>query len=114
MEEYLGVVPPDDGQGVLQDVHWSGGMIGYFPSYMLGNLYAAQIFNTAKKEIPDLEGKIARGELLPLREWLREKVHRHGRIYEPEELLERVTSEGPNPRYFMDYITAKFSEIYRL
>jgi len=114
MKKYLGVVPPDDARGVLQDVHWSGGMLGYFPSYMLGNLYAAQIFNTAKREIPDLEGKIARGELLSLREWLREKIHRHGRIYEPQELLERVTGEGPNPDHFMNYITEKFSEIYQL
>jgi carboxypeptidase Taq len=114
MKKYLGVVPPDDANGVLQDVHWSGGMLGYFPSYMLGNLYAAQIFNTITEEIPNLEAKIAQGELLPLREWLKEKIHRHGRIYEPKKLLERVTGEGPNPRYFMHYITEKFSEIYEL
>ncbi|MFQ6053879.1 MAG: carboxypeptidase M32 [Candidatus Bathyarchaeia archaeon] len=114
MREYLGVVPPDDARGVLQDIHWSSGYLGYFPSYMLGNLYAAQIFAAAKREIPDLEEKIARGELLPLREWLKEKIHRHGRIYEPKELLERVTGEGPNPGHFMNYITEKFSEIYRL
>jgi carboxypeptidase Taq len=114
MKKYLGVVPPNAAKGVLQDVHWSAGYLGYFPSYMLGNLYAAQIFNTIKKEIPDLEGKIAQGELLPLREWLKEKIHRFGRIYEPKELLERVTGEGPNPGYFMDYTTTKFEEIYEL
>jgi carboxypeptidase Taq len=114
MKRYLGVVPPDDAQGVLQDIHWSAGYFGYFPSYMLGNLYAAQIFAAAKEEIPDLEGKIAQGELLPLRGWLKEKIHRFGRIYEPQELLERVTGEGPNPRHFVHYITEKFSEIYEL
>ena len=114
MKNYLGIVPPDDAQGVLQDVHWSAGMIGYFPSYMLGNLYAAQIFDTAKRELPGLEEQIARGELLPLRDWLREKIHRHGRIYEPEELLKRVTGEGPNPEHFLNYIHMKFSEVYRL
>jgi len=89
-------------------------MIGYFPSYMLGNLYAAQLFTTAKREIPDLEERIARGELSPLREWQREKIHRHGRIYEPEGLLEKVTGEGPNPRHFLHYIKEKFSEVYKL
>ena len=114
MKEYLGIVPPDDAKGVLQDIHWSSGYFGYFPSYMLGNLYAAQIFAAAKRELPDLEERIAHGELLPLREWLKEKIHRHGRIYEPEELLEKVTGEGPSPKYFVDYITEKFSEVYRL
>ncbi len=114
MEEYLGVVPPDDKSGVLQDVHWSAGYFGYFPSYMLGNLYAAQIFNTARKEIPDLEGKIAQGNLSPLREWQRERIHRFGRIYEPKDLLKKITGEGPNPGHFMDYITEKFEEIYQL
>ncbi len=114
MERYLGIVPPDDAKGVLQDIHWSLGYFGYFPSYMLGNLYAAQIFAAAKRELPDLEERIARGELLPLREWLKEEIHRYGRIYEPEELLEKVTGEGPNPQHFMDYITEKFSEVYKL
>jgi len=114
MKRYLGVVPSDDAQGVMQDVHWSAGLIGYFPSYMLGNLYDAQIYHTALREIDDLPGKISRGELLPLREWLREKIHRFGRIYDPKELLQRVTGEGPNPQYFLDYVKAKYGEVYRL
>ncbi len=114
MKRYLGVVPPDDAQGVMQDVHWSAGLIGYFPSYMLGNLYDAQIYRTALREIDDLPGKISRGELLPLREWLRDKIHRFGRIYDPKELLQRVTGEGPDPQYFLDYVRTKYGEVYRL
>ncbi len=114
MNRYLGVTPPDDAHGVLQDVHWSGGMIGYFPSYMLGNLYAAQIFAAAKREIPSLEEKIASGDLLTLREWLREKIHRFGRMYAPKDILEKATGEGPNPNYFLEYVRDKFSDVYRL
>ena len=114
MKRYLGIVPPNDAKGVLQDVHWSAGYFGYFPSYMLGNLYAAQLFQAAEREIPDLWGKIAKGELRPLREWQREKIHKFGKIYEPKELLEKVTGEGPNPQHFLRYIKAKFGEVYRL
>jgi carboxypeptidase Taq len=89
MREYLGVTPPDDAHGVLQDVHWSGGMFGYFPSYALGNLYAAQIVAAAEREIPGLWAHVERGEFAPIREWLREKVHRHGQVYLPEDLCRR-------------------------
>ncbi len=114
MERYLRLTPPDDAHGVLQDVHWSGGMIGYFPSYMLGNLYAAQFFATAKREIGDLEERIERGDLLTLREWLREKIHKYGRMYSPSELAEKVSGEKLNPRHFVEYVTSKFSDVYRL
>ncbi len=114
MERYLGVVPPNDAQGVLQDVHWSGGMFGYFPSYMLGNLYAAQLFATARKEIPGLEDEFSRGDFTKLLSWLRENIHQFGKIYDPPVLIERVTGEKPAPRYFIDYITTKYSEIYGL
>jgi len=114
VEEYLGVTPPDDAQGVLQDVHWSGGMFGYFPSYMLGNLYAAQIMAAAQRAIPDLWEKVRAGELYPLREWLREEVHARGRLLEPEELLKKVTGEGPSPRPFLTYVKEKYGQVYRL
>ena len=78
MQAYLGVAPPDDAQGCLQDVHWSGGAIGYFPTYTLGNLYAAQFFAAATSQIPGLEDGIRRGEFAPLREWLLAKIHRQG------------------------------------
>lgn len=114
MEKSLGIRPASDAEGVLQDIHWSGGAIGYFPTYTLGNLYAVQFLNQAKKEIPDLNGLIENGNLLPLKVWLNEKVHRWGRRYSSEELVRRATGEGLNPRYFIDHVKEKFGEIYRL
>jgi carboxypeptidase Taq len=114
MDRYLGVVPEDDASGVLQDVHWSSGLFGYFPSYMLGNLYSAQFFASALKDIPDLKDKISRGELSALLEWLRDRIHRHGKMYEPKELIERVTGAKPTGAYFMRYIVDKYTEIYGL
>lgn len=114
MNRYLGVVPEDDAHGVLQDVHWSAGLFGYFPSYMLGNLYGAQIFAAVKEEIPDLDERIAHGDLRSLLSWLREKVHCLGRIYEPKELIKRITGEKPAPSYFLHYITDKCSRVYQV
>lgn len=114
MVDYLGVTPPDDAHGVLQDVHWSGGMFGYFPSYTLGNLYGAQITETAEREIPRFWGKVQAGELAPIREWLREKVHRHGRVYLPDELVRRVTGSGLSAEPFLRYVRTKYSEVYEL
>jgi len=114
MERYLEVVPEDDTRGVLQDVHWAGAMFGYFPSYMLGNLYGAQMFAQVKKEIPDLTEQIASGNITSLVSWLREKVHRFGRIYEPKELIRNITGEDLDPSYFVDYITAKYGHVYSL
>jgi carboxypeptidase Taq len=114
MERYLGVVPPDDGVGVLQDVHWSMGSFGYFPSYMLGNLYAAQMLTTLREVIPNLDDQVASGQLAPLLDWLKENVHKLGGIYEPKELIERITGETLDPAHFVRYVKAKYSDIYRL
>ncbi|HET7581093.1 MAG TPA: carboxypeptidase M32 [Bacillales bacterium] len=114
MEEYLGVVPPSDTLGVLQDVHWSQGSFGYFPSYSLGNLYAAQIRNTIKKEMPDFYSNIENGEFMKIRNWLKENIHQYGKLYTPEELIQKVTGEALNARYLVDYLEEKFAEIYRL
>jgi len=113
-EEYLGVKVPSDAQGVLQDIHWSHGSIGYFPTYSLGSFYAAQFYATAKKEIKSLEQKIENGNMQPLLEWLREKIHRHGKYYSAEELCKKVTGEKLNFKHFMDYATHKYSAIYSL
>ena len=112
MKDYLGITPACDADGVLQDVHWSGGGIGYFATYTLGNLYSAQIFNTAKKEIPNLEEEIEKGNIKVLREWLREKIHKHGKMFTTEEIIKQVTGETLNPKYFIEYIRNKFSKIY--
>lgn len=114
MQEYLGVMPENDAKGVLQDVHWSQGYIGYFPTYMLGNLYAAQLFATAEREIPSLEDEIAGGNLNILQEWLRDKVHRFGLIREAPQLLQEVTGRSPTSEPWLDYIREKFSKIYRI
>lgn len=113
MKKYLGVVPPTDREGALQDVHWSYGNFGYFPTYSLGNLYAAQITNTMKKEL-DLPAILVRGELGTILSWLRENVHQYGSLYWPDELIKKVTGEPLNPKYFIDYIEDKYGKIYNL
>ena len=93
MEEYLGIVPSNDAEGVLQDVHWSFGAFGYFPTYTLGNLYSVQFYEQAKLEIPHLEDEIAAGQLMVLRRWLEQKIHRWGRMFTPDHLSRRVTGK---------------------
>ena len=112
MQKYLGITPKNDSEGCLQDVHWACGDIGYFPSYTLGNLYAAQFYNTMKKEMPNLEEQIAKGDLLSLREWLRNKIHKYGKAQTPSEILERVTGEALNINHFINYIKEKYGNLY--
>lgn len=109
---YLDIQPVDDKSGVLQDIHWSHGSFGYFPTYSLGSFYAAQFFKTASKEIPDLEKNIASGELSRLLGWLRQNIHQTGRRYYAEDLCERVTGEKLNFKYFLDYAYQKYGAIY--
>jgi carboxypeptidase Taq len=114
METYLGIVPPNDALGVLQDIHWSGGTIGYFPTYSLGNLISVQLFDKAKADIPSLPEQIAAGQFGELLGWLRENVHRHGRKYTPAELVKRVTGNELTAANYVAYIKTKFSDIYEL
>lgn len=114
MQEYLGIRPRNAAEGVLQDVHWSMGMLGYFPTYQLGNLYAGQLYRQANLDLPDLQRIVSQGQLLPLREWLREKVHQRGRLLLAEELIEDITGEPLDPRHFLDYLETKYARIYRL
>ncbi len=114
MEEYLGLTPPDDGQGVLQDVHWSGGMIGYFTTYALGNLIASMFWEKMKEDIPDIEGQIERAEFSEILGWLRRNIHCHGAKFKPMELIERVTGSSLVSEPYMLYLQTKFGEIYRL
>jgi carboxypeptidase Taq len=112
MRELLDLEVPDDSQGVMQDVHWSCGMIGYFPTYSLGNLYSAQFFAAAQRDIPALEDEMAGGQFASLLKWLREKIHVHGRLYSAQELAKRATGEKLNSKYFADYIAKKYGELY--
>ncbi len=114
MKEYFGIVPETDSEGVMQDVHWSFGGFGYFPSYAMGNLYGAQILEQADKEIPGLWEKIREGEFLALKEWLNEKVHKHGRFFDPEELIQAISGEVLSSDPFMNYLEKKYTEIYNL
>lgn len=113
MEDYFGIVPPTDTLGVLQDVHWSFGGFGYFPSYSLGNLYAAQLLATMKKEL-DFEDLIANGDLKPIIAWLKDKIHIHGSLYTPNQLIVAVTGEELNSQYLVEYLETKYANIYQL
>jgi carboxypeptidase Taq len=110
--ELLGLEPSDDASGCLQDVHWSAGLFGYFPSYALGNLYAAQLWSAMKKELPDLEGGIEAGDLGPLLSWLRKNIHEPGASFLPGELLRRATGSELDPSHFTAYLGEKYSRIY--
>ena len=112
MEAYLGVRPANAAEGVLQDTHWSQGLVGYFPTYLLGTLYAAQFYRVAQSEIADFTARIGRGDFLPLRHWLGEKIHRPGRLLGAESLVEEITGEGLNEKHFLDYLSRKYGEIY--
>lgn len=114
MQEYLGITPPDASKGVLQDIHWATGGIGYFPTYTLGNLYAAQFWATIQKNIPNLGEEISKGNTALLLSWLREKLHVHGSVYTPTELCEMITGESLNPEYLKTYLSQKFGALYQL
>jgi carboxypeptidase Taq len=113
-KEYFGLDVPDDAHGVLQDVHWSSGLIGYFPTYALGNLIAGQLWERVQEDLPELDQQIAEGELAPLREWLREHVHRHGAKFESEQLLQRVVGAPISVTPFVNYLKAKLSDVYEI
>jgi carboxypeptidase Taq len=113
-EKQLGIVPPNDHEGVLQDVHWSAGLIGYFPTYALGNLYAAQFFAQAKSELPDLDEQFARGDFHPLLSWLRENIHRHGQRYSAAELVERATGRPLSAGPLIEHLSTKLRPLYGL
>lgn len=114
MRAYLGVTPPNDSLGVLQDVHWSSGYIGYFSTYALGNLISAQLWECVNQEIPDLRDQIRRGEFTELTAWMREKIHWHGKKFEPQELVQRITGSKIDPAPYIRYLNTKFGEIYGL
>jgi len=114
MRDYLGLTPPDDARGVLQDIHWSDGYFGYFSTYALGNLISVQLWERINAEIPDLTGQIRSGKFSALLGWLRENVHRHGAKFEPVELVKRVTGSEIDPAPYMRYLKTKYSAIYGL
>jgi len=108
MEKFLGVRPRSAAEGFLQDVHWSCGLFGYFPTYAMGNLYSAQIYAAMEKELGPLEPKIRDGQFKPMRDWLRDRIHRYGREFSASELLRRATGEDLQPEYFLNYLERKY------
>lgn len=113
MEAYLGIRPERDIDGVLQDIHWAAGDFGYFPTYLLGYMYAAQIYKRIETDI-HMPMMIKMGDYSPIREWLTEHVHRHGKMKKPLELIEDMTGEGLNPDYLIHYLTDKYTDIYQI
>jgi carboxypeptidase Taq len=112
MRAYLGLTPPNPGQGVMQDVHWSAGLFGYFPTYTLGNLYAAQFYAQAEADLGPLEEQFARGDCAALLTWLRDRIHRSGHRLWARPLLMEVTGQELTPRYLVEYLQRKFGALY--
>ena len=114
MEDYLGIIPPNDADGVLQDVHWAGGAMGYFPTYSLGNLVSNQLWEKINQDIPGLSSQIQGGNFKELLAWLRENVHQHGSKFKPQVLVNRIVGSGIKPEAYLKYLNDKFGAIYEL
>ncbi|MEI8300110.1 MAG: carboxypeptidase M32 [Chlamydiota bacterium] len=108
MQAYLGITPKNHREGCLQDIHWAWGLFGYFPTYVLGNLYAAQLFDSLKKDHPDFKEKVSQGHLTFIRDWLNEHIHRYGRLYSPDTLIQRATGTPLSEESFKAYLTKKY------
>jgi carboxypeptidase Taq len=108
MEEYLGVQVPDHAHGVLQDMHWAAGLMGYFSTYLLGTVMSVQLWEKAVEAVPDLEDQIERGEFATLRGWLEENVHAHGRKYPPQEVLRRAVGTTIDAKPYLAYLKRKY------
>ncbi len=113
-EKYLGITPPDDRRGCLQDVHWSGGMLGYFPTYSMGNILSYQVWEVLEKDLGDVNALMESGNFAPILEWLESNIYRHGKKYQPQELLRRVTGGGLDATPYLNRIRQKYTEIYQL
>ncbi len=112
-EEYLGITPKDDAEGILQDIHWSGASFGYFPSYAIGSAIAAQIYHHMANQMP-LTEYLTSGNMVPVREYLRDHIHKYGAVYPTNELLKKITGEEFNPKYYIRYLTEKYTTLYNL
>jgi carboxypeptidase Taq len=114
MQKYLGITPPTNREGILQDVHWAFGGFGYFPTYTLGNVLSAQLFAAAQKALPTLRADIQAGQFANLLQWLRHNIHQHGSRYRPKDLVLQATGKPLSTDAYLHYLTEKFTAIYRL
>ena len=114
MQEYLGITPPNDSKGVLQDVHWSGGGFGSFPGYTVGNVMSAQFMEAARRDVSGLDDGLARGDYAPLLGWMTDNIYRHGRAFSGSELLVRATGRDLHVEPYLKYLEDKFSDLYGL
>ena len=114
MEELLGVIPPSDREGCLQDIHWSSISFGYFPTYALGNLYAAQLYKSAVEQDPKISEDLSKGSVQTLLSWLVENVHQYGRKFSPGEIVQQATGKPLGHGDFVAYVTEKFTQVYNL
>jgi carboxypeptidase Taq len=112
MRELLGITPPNDRDGVLQDMHWSGGDFGYFPTYAIGSIYSAQLYNALLKDQPTITNDLTSGNLQPILLWLREHVHQYGRLYTADEIITKACGQGLNSQVYVDYLKNKYYDIY--
>ena len=114
MKEFLGIKPPNDKMGVLQDVHWSCGGIGYFPTYSLGNLYSAQFYDKMSKDIGNIDDQVGQGNFGEIINWLGKNIHSLGKTYTASNLMKKVTGEELNSKHFSDYLEKKYGEVYEI
>jgi carboxypeptidase Taq len=114
MKEYLGITPENDAEGMLQDVHWSVGLMGYFPTYALGNLVSAQLWECMNKDIPTLEEQVEKAQFSEILGWLRKNLHVYGAKFEPQTLVKKVTGSFITPEPYVKYLESKFKSIYSL
>ena len=114
MEDWFGITVPSDSMGCLQDIHWSMGAFGYFPTYTLGNLYAAQLLQTMSNQLGDIDEIIKSGDWSPMLDWLRKNIHDKGSVMSPAELIEAATGNAPSPEPFLNYVEEKYSKLYNL
>jgi carboxypeptidase Taq len=112
MQEYLGVTPPDDARGVLQDVHWSGGGFGSFPGYTIGNIMSTQFLEAARRDVPSLDGALEAGNYGPLLGWLQDNIYRHGKTFSSEELVIRASGRPLDTAPYLAYLESKFADLY--
>ena len=114
IKEYLGIKVSKDSLGVLQDVHWSAGLFGYFPTYALGNLYASQFYSAMVRGISNISQKVAKGEFGEIKKWLRKNIHTHGKTYSASVLVKKVTGENLNSQYFVEYLEKKYKKLFNI